>query len=125
MKQKLEQFEDLEAWKEARRLVRSVYHITRESDIARDFGLIHQIQRASVSILSNLAEGFERIGIQEKLNFYNIARASCAEVRSLLYVIQDNYPGQHAHIPDLQTQAQTTGKLVSGLHASTKKRLNC
>ncbi|HKI69783.1 MAG TPA: four helix bundle protein, partial [Verrucomicrobiae bacterium] len=84
-------FEDLEAWKEARKLVKQVYDVTRSQDIARDFGVTGQIQRASVSIMSNIAEGFERIHVQEKLQFYNVARSSSAEVRSLTYVIEDNF----------------------------------
>ena len=56
--------------------------------------------------------------------FYNIARTSCAEVRSLLYVVGDNFPKHKLLTEDLHLQAKTTGKLISGLHASTKKRLH-
>jgi four helix bundle protein len=119
----IEKFEDLQAWQEARILVQGVYTLTRQPDLAKDYGLKDQIRRASVSVMSNIAEGFERKGVQEKLNFYNIARASCAEVRSLLYVILDNYPTLHHHIPDLHAQAKITGRLISGLHSSTQKRL--
>jgi four helix bundle protein len=87
-------FEDLETWQEARSLVNRVYQITRDESLRKDFGLCSQVQRASVSVMSNVAEGFERAGKAEKLNFYNIARASCGEVRSLLYVIEDNYTNQ-------------------------------
>src|SRR5437660_7716509 len=85
-------FEDLESWQRARQLTREIYTLTRQGELARDFGLCGQIQRASVSIMSNVAEGFERHHIAEKIQFYNVARGSSAEVRSLLYVIQDNYP---------------------------------
>ena len=77
-------FEDLESWKSARQLTRETYTLTRKDEMARDFGLRGQIQRAAVSIMSNVAEGFERFHIQEKLQFYNVARGSSAEVRSLL-----------------------------------------
>ena len=77
-------FEDLEGWQQARQLTRDVYTLTRKDQVARDFGLCGQIQRAAVSTLSNVAEGFERFHIQEKLQFYNVARGSSAEVRSLL-----------------------------------------
>jgi len=66
--------------------------MSRSHDLARDFGITGQIQRASVSIMSNIAEGFERSHVQEKLQFYNVARSSSAEVRSLTYVIEDNFP---------------------------------
>lgn len=85
-------FEDLEGWKKARQLTREIYVLTRKDIIARDFGLSSQIQRAGVSTMSNIAEGFDRQHIQEKLQFYNVARGSNAEARSLLYVIEDNYP---------------------------------
>ena len=67
-------FEDLEAWQEARVAVRKIYQLTRRDGIKRDYGLCDQIQRSSVSVMTNIAEGFERIGTPEKLNFYNIAR---------------------------------------------------
>ena len=85
-------FEDLECWKHARQMARDIYTLTRQEGIVRDFGLCSQIQRAGVSIMSNIAEGFERQHLQKKLQFYNVARGSSAEVRSLLCVIADNYP---------------------------------
>src|SRR5258707_11735834 len=85
-------FEDLDSWKQSRELTRELYNLTRTEAMARDFGLSSQIQRAGVSTMSNIAEGFERQHLQEKLQFYNVARGSNGEVRSLLYVIEDNYP---------------------------------
>ena len=123
MTKSVEKFEDLKAWQEARVLTRSIYTLTRQKGLSRDYGLTNQIQRASVSVMSNLAEGFERSGLQEKLNFYNISRASCAEVRSLLYVIEDNFPQQSDEIPKLRDHVARTGRMVQGLHASTRKRL--
>src|ERR1039457_6057299 len=85
-------FKDWECWKQARHVARDIYTLTRREEIVRDFGLCGQVQRAGVSTMSNIAEGFERQHIQEKLQFYNVARGSTAEVRSLLYVIEDNFP---------------------------------
>jgi four helix bundle protein len=86
-------FEDLEAWQQARQFINEVYNLTREnSSLSKDFGLTGQVQRAAVSIMSNIAEGFERTHLPEKIQFHNIARGSTGEVRSLLYVISDNYP---------------------------------
>ena len=115
-------FEDLEAWREARSLVNQVYVLTRDEALKKDFGLCSQIQRASVSVMTNIAEGFERTGKAEKLNFYNIARASCGEVRSLLYVIEDNYPRSSARAVELRKRTETVGRLISGLIASTRRR---
>lgn len=115
-------FEDLEAWQSARKLTKQIYGLTRVPELARDFGVAGQIQRASVSIMSNTAEGFERGHIQEKLQFYNVARGSTGEVRSLLYVIEDNYPACASTAVDLREQTVQTGKLISGLIQSTERR---
>ena len=115
-------FEDLQAWQTARQLVHAVYELTRGQDLRRDFGVCTQIQRAAVSIMSNVAEGFERAHIQEKLQFYNTARGSIGEVRSLLYVIEDNFPEAAQVAITLRDNAVSVGQLVSGLIRSTMKR---
>lgn len=115
-------FEDLEAWQQARQLVNAIYNLTRETNLSRDFGLTSQVQRAAVSIMSNVAEGFERVHLQEKIQFYNTARGSAGEVRSLLYVISDNYQEGAAEAERLRGQAVSVGKLVTGLLNSTTKR---
>jgi four helix bundle protein len=116
-------FEDLEAWKKARKLVNSIYYLTRDPSIARDFGLCGQIQRAAVSVMSNIAEGFERAHGAEKLQAYNVARASCGEVRSLIYVIEDNYKAVSPGLTEIRATVADTGSLVSGLISATRKRL--
>src|SRR5688500_7301279 len=82
-------FEDLEVWKEARRLTHQVYQATQDAAFAKDFGLRDQMQRAAVSVMSNIAEGFERGGNQEFVQFLYIAKGSCGEMRSQLYVALD------------------------------------
>ncbi len=82
-------FEDLEVWKEARRLTQQVYQATEDTRFSKDFGLRDQIRRASVSVMSNIAEGFERGGNQEFMQFLYIAKGSCGEVRSQLYMALD------------------------------------
>ena len=79
-------FEELEVWREAKRLVKAVYSATRQGAFAKDFGLRDQLQRAAVSIMSNIAEGFERGTNKEFVQFLHIAKGSAGEVRSLLYV---------------------------------------
>jgi four helix bundle protein len=115
-------FEDLESWQQARQLTKHIYSVTRMDDLARDFGLCNPIQRAGVSAMSNLAEGFERRHAQEKLQFYNVAHASIAEVRSLTYVIEDNYPKLAADAVELRRKAMGTGQLLGGLMRSTEAR---
>ena len=115
-------FEDLEAWKMARLLVGEIYRLTREQTISRDFGLCSQVQRAAVSVMSNVAEGFERLHAAEKLQAYNVARGSAAEVRSLLYVIEDNYPESATAVSSIRGTIESTGRLVSGLINSARSR---
>ena len=115
-------FEDLEAWQEARILVRHIYSLTSIGKLSRNFGLCDQIQRASTSTMSNVAEGFERFHLQEKIHFYNIARASTGEVRSQLYVIEDNFPVDPEKTEQLRNHAIHIGKLITGLIKSTEDR---
>jgi four helix bundle protein len=82
-------FEDFEIWKEARTLTREIYQLTNDSKFSKDFALRDQIRRGVVSIMSNIAEGFERGGNQEFIQFLYVAKASCGEVRSQLYVALD------------------------------------
>jgi four helix bundle protein len=85
----IERFEDIEAWKRARALTRKIYACSKQGSFARDFRLKDQIRRASVSSMSNIAEGFERDGNQEFIHFLAMAKASSGEVRSQLYVTLD------------------------------------
>jgi len=79
---KIESFEDLEIWKKARELCRRVFEIKNESNLMTDYRLYDQINAASGSIMGNIAEGFERNGNREFIQFHSIAKASCGEVRS-------------------------------------------
>jgi four helix bundle protein len=82
-------FEDLEIWKDARRLTKEIYCLTSGSKFAKDFALRGQIRSATISTMSNIAEGFERAGNQEFSQFLYVAKGSCGEVRSQLYVAID------------------------------------
>jgi len=115
-------FEDLEAWLQARQLVNAIYTLTRAGNLVNDFRLCSQIQAAGVSIMSNVAEGFERSHLQEKLQFYNVARGSNGEVRSLLYVISDNFPQSTKEAEALRAVTNAVGRLISGLLQSTEAR---
>jgi four helix bundle protein len=122
MADRINTFEELEAWKTARELVRFVYTSFRRAPASKDFGLRDQVQRAAVSAITNIAKGFERIHSPEKLQFYNIARASCGEVRSLGYVMLDaSYFSEPEHKTLLDLVAHK-GRLVSGLIRSTRAR---
>ena len=113
-------FEDLQAWQKARVLTNAVYTLCREKSVSADFGLRDQIQRAAVSAMSNIAEGFERQGKQEKWHFYNIAKGSAGEVRSLTYVILDNNLAPCDAVLSLQSLASEVGAFIYGLMRSIK-----
>ena len=81
-------FEEIECWKKARELTRRIYEITNKPAFARDFGLKDQIRRASVSVMSNIAEGYDRSGTAEFVHFLATAKGSAAEVRCQLYVAE-------------------------------------
>ncbi|MEK6279063.1 MAG: four helix bundle protein [Acidobacteriota bacterium] len=112
---KIKKFEDLESWKKARKLTNTVYEATATGSFSRDFGLKDQIRRASISILSNLAEGFERGGDREFLQFLAVAKGSCGEVRSQLYIALDQGYLQPAVFEKLIANANEIGRLISGL----------
>jgi four helix bundle protein len=88
-RQKIESFEDLRVWQNRMELVKQIYIITNEGKLSKDFGLRDQLRRSSVSIPTNIAEGFERASRKEYVNFLNIAKGSAGEVRSLLRVAME------------------------------------
>ncbi|RPH60514.1 MAG: four helix bundle protein [Chloroflexi bacterium] len=85
----ISRFEEIEAWQLARELTNLVYGFTTQEKFSRDFGLKDQIRRATVSVMSNIAEGFESQTQAQFIRYLGIAKASAAEVRSLLYVALD------------------------------------
>jgi four helix bundle protein len=121
-KDKIERFEDLIAWQKARVLTKEIYQITRMGEFAKDFGLSGQIQRASVSIMSNIAEGFERGGRGEFHHFLSISKASCAEVRSQLYVALDIGYLEILKFRNIMKKAEEVGRIIGGLRASVDKQ---
>ncbi|MBP7962887.1 MAG: four helix bundle protein [Caldilineaceae bacterium] len=118
----IEKFEDLIAWQKARVLCKDIYRITQKGPMANDYGLSRQIQRAAVSIMSNIAEGFERGGRGEFHQFLSIAKASCAEVRSQLYVALDVGYISQQEFTQLMKQAEEVGRIVGGLRAAVDRQ---
>ena len=112
---RLERFEDIDAWKEARELTKSVYQITSTGEFACDFGLRDQIRRAAVSVMSNIAEGFERGGDKEFLQFLSLAKGSCGEVRAQLYVALDQTYINDAQFQELVEKTVRINRLIAGL----------
>ena len=121
-KEKIERFEDLIAWQKARILTKEIYEITRTGEFAKDFGLSGQIQKASVSIMSNIAEGFERGGRGEFHQFLSIAKGSSAEVRSQLYIALDVGYLKEPDFQKLMKKAEEVGRIIGGPRASVDKQ---
>jgi four helix bundle protein len=111
-------FEDLKAWQKARELTNEIYRLGQKAPLSRDFGLRDQLQRAAVSVMANLAEGFERVHRAEKLQFWNVAKASAGEVKSLLYDVADNSLGEKDAVERTQNLCPETSRLCSGLISS-------
>lgn len=113
-------FQQLTAWQEAHKLVLMVYRVTKDFPSKERYGPVSQMRRAAVSIPANIAEGFKRRGIQEKVHFYNISEGSLEELKYFGILSGDlNYLPSNA---ELMTQSETVGRLLNGLSASTERR---
>ena len=117
----IQRFEDIEAWKEARKLVNMVYDVSNKEPLSKDFSLKNQIHGASVSIISNIAEGFDHSSDREFTQFLVIARASASEVKSQLYVALDRgYIGEN-DFKVIYQQANSVISLLNGFIRYLKK----
>ena len=112
---KIGKFEDLVAWQRARLLTRELYRVSGTDGFARGFALKDQIRRAAVSIMSNIAEGFERDGNKEFCNFLSIGKASAGEVRSQLFVALDQNYVSRDEFAILYRRAGECGRVIAGL----------
>jgi len=108
---KIENFEEIEAWKEARCLVKDIYRILSGN---KDFGFRDQIQRAAVSVMTNIAEGFDRGSNKEFCQYLVIARGSLSEVKSLSYVAHDIGYIDQAAFDSIHTRCLTLANLING-----------
>ena len=118
---KVERFEDLTSWQKARELNRRVYEFSRSPAFARDFGLRDQMRRASISVMSNIAEGFERGGDKEFIQFLATAKGSCGELRSQLYAALDEQYLNQAEFDTLHALCLEVSRLISGFMAYLRR----
>jgi four helix bundle protein len=123
-KMRISKFEELVAWQKARGLTKEIYLNTRDNTFAKDYGLAGQIQRASVSIMSNIAEGFDTATTKEFSRYLNTALASCSEVRSHLYVAFDVGYVTETTFKDLRSKATEVSRIIAGLRIALKKKLS-
>lgn len=120
---KILRFEDLQAWQKAREFAAAIYEVTQQEGFAKDFGLKDQIRRASVSVMSYIAEGYERRGQVEFSRFLTIAKASAAESRSLLYVALDVGYIDPIKFDRLHSQSIELTRITAGLRVAVERRI--
>lgn len=120
-------FEELPVWQDARRVVTEVYGLlSRNEKLRRDFSLSDQLKHASYSILLNISEGFERDSNKEFAYFLNVAKGSAGEVRSILYIVEDNKYASIQELVQIRYEVETISVQLSNfrtyiLKASSSK----
>ena len=110
----IKKFEELTCWQKARELNRLVCKISRNGNFAKDFGLRDQIRRAAVSVMSNIAEGFERGGDKEFVQFLSNAKGSSGEVRCQLYAALDESHLNETEFNELYARSEEVSRMISG-----------
>lgn len=110
---KAEKFEDLNVWDKAHQLVLNTYRITKGFPAEEKFGLASQMRRASISVPANIAEGFKKRTLKDKINFYNISQGSLQELR--YYIILSKDLEYIADIKDLLNIIEEIERMLSGL----------
>jgi four helix bundle protein len=116
-------FEEILAWQKARELCKGVYKATYKSDFKKDYSLVDQVRRSSVSVMANIAEGYDRRGDKEFVRFLNISKESLAELKSHLYIACDLEYITKSERDKLFEISDETGKIISGLINYLKKNV--
>ena len=125
----IKKFEDIESWQEARRLTASIYKMTEISKFTKDWGLKDQIQRASVSVMNNIAEGFDSSSNSEFRRFLSIARRSCSEIQSIVYIALDLSYINKNQFTEIYDQTEKIRRMITSFmrylnNAPTRTRAN-
>jgi four helix bundle protein len=122
MGERVERFEDLIAWQKARLLTQEIYKVTGQGEFAKDWGLRKQIREAAISVMSNIAEGFERSRPGEFHQFLSVAKGSCGELRSQLYAALDADHLNEETFDRLRVLAEEVGRILGGLRAAVDRK---
>ncbi len=117
----IKRFEDIDAWKKANELNAKIYSVSGKNKFLKDYGLRDQIRRASVSVMSNIAEGFEREGKKEFIQFLSIAKGSMGEVRSLLHVALREQYIEQIEFDEYYNNAEELSRMIFGFMKYLKK----
>ena len=115
MKERVRNFEDLAVYQKARGLAKEVYQLTRNGTFSGDHGLVDQVRRAAVSVVSNIAEGFERGGNAELIQFLYIAKGSCGEVRAQLLISFDQQYIEQATFDRMNDECRRISAMLANL----------
>jgi four helix bundle protein len=116
---RIERFEDLQAWQAARELTRAIYEVSRNGPLAKDYSLRDQLLRVSVGIMADVAQGFERFERADKLGHWGDARGGCCQVRALTYLCEDSRILEGEVLKTIRELCDRTGKLLFGLCRAT------
>jgi four helix bundle protein len=111
----IDRFEELHVWQASRALVKQIYQISTQTLLSKDFALRDQIRRAAISIMANIAEGFERGGDKEFAHFLSIAKGSCGELRSLLVIAADQCYVGKPNAAKLDEECQQVSRMLAAL----------
>ena len=119
----LNKFEDIDAWKKARNLVKRIYEVSTSDPFSKDFSLKDQIRRCSVSVMANIAEGFGRRSKKEFANYLNIAHGSAAELQSHLYIALDLDYIDRVVFDQLYSECNEISKMILGFQNYLRKNI--
>jgi len=108
-------FEDLDVWKKSRVIVNMIYSTTNKEGFSKDWMLKNHLRKTAVSIISNIAEGFERDGNKEFTNFLSIAKGSCGELRCQLYIAYDQHYINENQFKEISNLAEEISRSLKGL----------
>lgn len=118
---KIEKFEDLIVWQKSRELTKLIYRITSDGKFSRDFALRDQIRRSSISIASNIAEGFGRNGNKEFIQYLSLANGSLCEMRTQAYIAKDLEYITNSDLLEIKELSNEIGRLITGLVSYLQK----
>jgi len=124
MNNAIKNFTDLDAWKESHKFVLGIYTLVKTFPKKEQFGLSSQIERAAVSITSNIAEGFSRFFFKDKVRFYYMSRGSVSEVQNLLIIAKDLEYIKDRLATELIEQSNRVSALINGLISAIMKQTN-
>ena len=119
---KIEKYEDLKCWQEARALVNKVYELTSQPAMEREFALVDQLKRSSISVMTNIAEGFSRYHSKEFIRFLDFSQSSTQEVKSLLYIVRDQNFSDAEKIDEIQASCDYCRAMTLSLINYLKNR---